>query len=71
MASAVWCGDRTLEWRGSYREPLLRKTVTLPTSYVDQLAVLGHGNLSDSIRFLLECAYTSAGVRLDPPTLAP
>ncbi len=54
-----------------YREPLLRKTVTLPTSYVDQLTVLGHGNLSDGIRFLLECAHTSAGVRLDPPTLDP
>ena len=55
----------------TYREPLLRKTVTLPTSYVDQLTVLGHGNLSDGIRFLLECADTSAGVRLDPPTLDP
>ena len=50
----------------SYREPLLRKTVTLPTSYVEHLTVLGHGNLSDGIRFLLECAYTSTGARLDP-----
>jgi len=50
----------------SYREPLLRKTVTLPTSYAEHLKVLGHGNLSDGIRLLLECAYTSTGVRLDP-----
>lgn len=55
----------------TYGEPLLRKTVTLPTSYVDQLTALGRGNLSDGIRFLLECAYTSAGVHLDPPTLDP
>jgi hypothetical protein len=55
----------------SYSEPLLRKTVTLPASYVEQLTVLGHGNLSDGIRFLLECAYTSTGVRLDPPSSHP
>lgn len=51
-----------------YDEPLLRKTVTLPASYVEHLTVFGHGNLSDGIRFLLECAYTSTGVRLDPPS---
>jgi len=50
-----------------YREPLLRKTVTLPTSYVEQLTVLGYGNLSDGIRLLVESAYTSTGVPwLDP-----
>jgi hypothetical protein len=45
----------------AYREPLLRKTVTLPTSYVEQLVVLGAGNLSDGIRLLVENAYASNG----------
>jgi hypothetical protein len=52
----------------TYGEPLLRKTVSLPASYVEHLTALGHGNLSDGIRFLLECAYTPIGVRLDPPS---
>src|SRR5712691_6884419 len=34
----------------AYREPLLRKTVTLPVSYVEQLAAFGAGNLSEGIR---------------------
>ena len=55
----------------TYDEPLLRKTVTLPVSYVEHLALLGHGNLSDGIRFLLECAYTSNGVQLEPPSSDP
>ena len=46
----------------TYREPLLRKTVTLPASYVEQLTHLGHGNLSDGIRVLVENAYTSTGL---------
>jgi hypothetical protein len=53
----------------AYREPLLRKTVTLPASYVEQLTVLGYGNLSDGIRLLVETAYTSTGVPwLNPPS---
>jgi hypothetical protein len=44
-----------------YREPLVRKTVTLPVSYAEQLEVLGHGNLSDGIRHLLETAHTPSG----------
>ncbi len=52
----------------SYREPLLRKTVTLPVSYVEQLMAFGAGNLSDGIRLLAENAYTSAGkLWLGPP----
>jgi len=48
---------------------LLRKTVTLPASYVEQLTVLGYGNLSDGIRLLVETAYTSTGVPwLNPPS---
>jgi hypothetical protein len=38
----------------SYTEPLLRKTVTLPVSYVRRLEAAGHGNLSDGIRLVLE-----------------
>jgi len=45
----------------SYREPLVRKTVTLPVSYVEQLAALGAGNLSDGIRLLAETAHTPSG----------
>jgi hypothetical protein len=44
-----------------FREPLVRKTVTLPASYVVQLEVLGQGNLSDGIRHLLETAHTPSG----------
>jgi hypothetical protein len=45
----------------AYREPLVRKTVTLPVSYVGQLTMLGNGNLSDGIRVLFENAYTFTG----------
>ena len=45
----------------AYREPLVRKTVTLPVSYVEQLTVFGAGNLSDGIRLLAEYAYTATG----------
>jgi hypothetical protein len=52
----------------SYREPLLRKTVTLPVSYVEQLTAFGAGNLSDGIRLLAETAYTATGkLWLGPP----
>jgi hypothetical protein len=46
----------------TYREPLLRKTVTLPASYVEQLTKFGYGNLSDGIRILAENACTSKGL---------
>jgi hypothetical protein len=45
----------------AYREPLVRKTVTLPVSYVEQLTTIGEGNLSEGIRWLAENAYTSTG----------
>ena len=45
----------------AYREPLVRKTVTLPVSYVEQLTTFGVGNLSEGIRLLVETAYTSTG----------
>jgi len=53
----------------AYREPLVRKTVTLPVSYVEQLTTVGRGNLSDGIRFLAENAYTLSGkhwLRMEP-----
>jgi hypothetical protein len=40
---------------------LLRKTVTLPVSYVEQLTIFGEGNLSEGIRLLAENAHTSTG----------
>ena len=56
----------------AYPEPLLRKTVTLPVSYVEQLTTFGAGNLSDGIRLLAETAYTKAGnLWLEPPRTAP
>ena len=45
----------------AYREPLVRKTVTLPVSYVEQLTTFGAGNLFEGIRLLAENAYTSTG----------
>jgi hypothetical protein len=45
----------------AYRERLLRKTVTLPVSHVEQLTAFGAGNLSDGIRLLAETAYTHSG----------
>ena len=55
-----------------YREPLLRKTVTLPVSYVERLAAFGAGNLSDGIRLLVETSYTSNGTPwLSPPRTDP
>ena len=45
----------------TYTEPLLRKTVTLPASYIRQLTWLGQGNLSDGIRLLAEQAYDRHG----------
>ncbi len=47
--------------RPSYTEPLLRKTVGLPRSYVEQLEAFGAGNLSEGIRLLVEFAYTREG----------
>ncbi len=45
----------------AYTEPLVRKTVTLPVSYVEQLTAFGDGNLSEGIRLLAETAYTPTG----------
>lgn len=40
----------------AYTEPLLRKTVTLPVSYVACLTRWGAGNLSEGIRLVVEHA---------------
>ena len=45
----------------SYSEPLVKKTVTLPLSYIERLTDLGAGNLSDGIRILMEHAHTERG----------
>lgn len=56
----------------AYREPLVRKTVTLPVSYVEQLTTFGVGNLSDGIRLLAENAYTRSGMPwFSPPCSDP
>ena len=55
----------------AYTEPLVRKTVTLPVSYVEQLTAFGAGNLSEGIRLLAENAYTATGkLWLSPPDTA-
>ena len=51
----------------AYTEPLLRKTVTLPESYVAHLAAYGRGNLSEGIRLLVEFACTPSGTPWLPP----
>jgi hypothetical protein len=51
----------------AYTEPLLRKTVTLPESYVAHLAAYGRGNLSEGIRMLVEFACTPFGTPWLPP----
>lgn len=53
----------------TYTEPLVRKTITLPRSYVPHLEREGNGNLSEGIRFLVEQARTPGGdywFRLNP-----
>jgi hypothetical protein len=56
----------------TYREPLVRKTVTLPVSYVEQLTTFGVGNLSDGIRLLVENAFTrNSKPWFSPPRLDP
>ena len=45
----------------AYTEPLVRTTVRLPRSSVDQLAAFGGGNLSEGIRLLVEFARTPFG----------
>jgi hypothetical protein len=55
---------RPTSWRGpsaGYGEPLLRKTVTLPVSYVEHLTTIGEGNFSEGIRWLAENACTPSG----------
>ena len=45
----------------TYREPLVRATVTVPASYAEQLRAFGDGNLSEGIRRLVEEARTPSG----------
>ena len=53
----------------AYTEPLVRKTITLPRSYIPHLEREGNGNLSEGVRFLMEQARTPGGdywFRLNP-----
>ena len=45
----------------TYSEPLVRRTVTLPASYVAQLEAQGGGNPSEGIRVLVELARLPSG----------
>lgn len=53
-----------------YAEPLERRTVTLPASYVAELTRIGCGNLSNGIRLVLEYGRAGAGFQL-PEASAP
>ncbi len=57
MPIALRSGRRQHE----YAEPLLRKTVTIPASYLRLLEQEGRGNLSEGIRLMLEQACTPNG----------
>lgn len=45
----------------TYTEPMVRKTVLLPASYLPLLEREGNGNLSEGLRFLIEQARTPGG----------
>ena len=45
----------------TYREPLVRATVTVPASYAEQLRAFGEGNLSEGISRRVEEARTPSG----------
>lgn len=45
----------------SFDEPMLRRTINLPQSYIEALEWEGNGNLSEGIRFLVACARLPGG----------
>ncbi len=45
----------------AYTEPLVRKTITLPASYLPLLEREGRANLSEGIRLVIEQACTPGG----------
>ena len=45
----------------TYTEPMVRKTVLVPASYLPLLEREGNGNLSEGVRFVLEQARTPGG----------
>ena len=45
----------------TYREPLVRATVTVPASYAEQIRAFGDGIHSEGIRRLVEEARTPSG----------
>jgi len=62
MASSGHGGRRLGAGRPhAYTEPMVRKTILLPASYLPFLEREGQGNLSDGIRIVIEQACTPAG----------
>ncbi len=45
----------------AYTEPMVRKTIVLPASYLPLLEQEGEGNLSEGIRLVIEEACTPGG----------
>lgn len=45
----------------AYTEPMVRKTILLPVSYLPLLEREGEGNLSEGIRLVIEQACTPGG----------
>ena len=45
----------------TYKEPMVRKTIVLPASYLPFLEQEGDGNLSEGIRWVIEQACTPGG----------
>ena len=45
----------------AYTEPMVRKTILLPVSYLPLLEREGEGNLSEGIRIVIEQACTPSG----------
>ena len=57
MPTTLRSGRRTNE----YAEPLLRKTIAIPASYLRLLEQEGRGNLSEGVRIVIEHACTPNG----------
>jgi hypothetical protein len=52
---------RSTRRTNAYAEPLLRKTIAIPASYLRLLEQEGRGDLSEGIRLMMEQACTPNG----------
>lgn len=52
---------RSARRTNAYPEPLLRKTIAIPASYLRLLEQEGRGNLSEGVRLVIEHACTPNG----------